>query len=76
LILVFQPIHGDIELIKISVTKQIIVDKVELSPGVSEGVSVAFSREIHPSDISHARGKDLLGMSELVAFEIEICFAA
>ena len=34
--LVLHPVHGDVKLVQVSVAKQLIVNQVELSPGMGE----------------------------------------
>jgi hypothetical protein len=75
LVRVFEMVHGYIELPKISVPKQLVVDQIELSSSMSKTVAVALSGEIHPSINQHNRAQsNVLWMTKLVALEIEVAF--
>ena len=79
--MIFEPIHRDVEFVEILVSKKLVVDEVELPPSVRKGVTVAFSRKIHPSVLTQfilravGSASDSLGMSEFITFEVQICFA-
>lgn len=48
-ILALEVVHHLVELVQVPVTKQLVVDQVELPPGVEERVAVALARKVHPS---------------------------
>ena len=61
----FCPLHLGIEIIQEPISEELVVDEIELTAGVVEAVIVAGTREVEP-----------LGMAKLVAFEVEVAFAA
>lgn len=65
LVLFLKPVHGDIELVQKLVAKEIVINQVELTTSVRKRVAVAFAWEVHP-----------FRMTELVAFKVEVRFAA
>jgi hypothetical protein len=75
LVRVFEMVHGYIELPKISVPQQLVVDQIELSSSMSKAVAVALSGEIHPSvNQLQSAFSNVLWMTKLVALEIEVAF--
>ena len=73
LVLVFQPVHGNVKVVQIPVSEQLVVDEIELPSGMCKRIAIAFSREIHPSSVSDTTVRvHLLWMSELVTFEIQV----
>ena len=61
----FGPLHLAVELVQEPVAQELVVGKVELPAGVPETVVVALAGEIKPFRVA-----------ELVAFEVEVAFAA
>jgi hypothetical protein len=59
------PLHLGVEFVEVAVAQEGVVDKVELAARVGEGVVVTFAGEVEP-----------LWVAELVAFEVEVAFAA
>lgn len=79
MVLALQVVHGAIKRIEELVTQEIIVHEIELATGVGKGVAVALTREVHPPAcqlLDLVRASDVLGVSKLVAFEVEIGFTS
>lgn len=51
LVLGLQVVHNLVELVQVPVPEHRVVDEVELTSGVLERASVAFTREVHPSAV-------------------------
>lgn len=64
-VLVLEVMHRLVELVQVPVPQHGVVHNVPLAPSVVEGVAVALAGEVEP-----------LRVTELVAFEIEVAFAA
>jgi len=64
-VLFLGPLHLGVKLVQESVAQHVIVGEVELAPGVPEAIVVAFAREVEPFRVT-----------EFVAFEVEVAFAA
>jgi hypothetical protein len=47
-VLFFQVVYRSIEVIQVSVPKELVIYNVPLSSGMLEGVVVSFSREVKP----------------------------
>lgn len=61
----FAVVHEAVKLVQELVAQEMVLGKVELSSGVPEGVVVAFAGEVEP-----------LGVTKLVAFEVEVAFTS
>jgi hypothetical protein len=48
LVLSLQAVHDLVKLVQVPVPQELVLNEVELTPGMKEGVAVALSREIHP----------------------------
>ena len=64
-VLLLHPLHLAVKVVQEVIPEQLIINEVELSPGVHEAVAVAFSGKVQP-----------LGVAKLVAFKVQVAFAA
>ena len=48
MVLILSVVHGLVELIKVPVPQQVVVDDIPLPASVVERVAVAFTREVEP----------------------------
>lgn len=80
LVLSLESVHGSIKFPEILVSQKMIVDEVELPPGVRKRVAVALSREIHPPEWVGLGRRNTnghsLGVSEFIAFKVEVGLSA
>lgn len=63
-VFVFERVHCDIKLPEVLVAEELIVNKIELPPGVGKAIAVPLPGKVHP-----------LRMSEFVSFKVKVGLA-
>lgn len=73
-VLALESVHLCIKGVEVLVAEQVVIHQIELATGVVERVAVARTGEVHPPVILSIKVSrvHLLGVSKLVAFEIQI----